>query len=248
VESVKSWVEFWDGEHSIYVSDRHKQLHARAIARDICRHIEDPRAVVLDWGCGEALYAAEVAARCDRLILCEAADRVRRDLARRLANVPNIQVFDPAGAAGLASGSVDLVVANSLVQYLKRNDFIALLGLWRRQLKPGGALVVADVIPPDAGALTDSVALLRFARSGGFLTAALVGLVRTALSDYRKLRTELGLSTYSETELLSLLADGGFRAERVHPNFGHNQGRMAFRAAPVHSFAAQSPGRDVPVL
>jgi len=57
-------------------------------------------------------------------------------------------------------------------------------------------------------------------------------LVRTALSDYRKIRVQLGLSMYSEADFSALLADQGFLAERVYPNFGHNQGRMTFRGVP----------------
>ena len=28
---MRSWIEFWDSEHAIYVNDRHKQLHAQAV-------------------------------------------------------------------------------------------------------------------------------------------------------------------------------------------------------------------------
>ena len=62
------------------------------------------------------------------------------------------------------------------------------------------------------------------------LTAALAGLCRTALSDYSKVRRELGFATYREAEFIAILAEAGFRAERVQPNFGHNQNRMTFRA------------------
>jgi hypothetical protein len=153
-------------------------------------------------------------------------------LALRVKNIPNIEVLDPEGAEALAERSLDLVVANSLVQYLTRDQLVALLGLWRRKLKPSDALIVADVIPPDLSPLTDAAALLHFAWTGGFLLAAVGGLVRTALSDYRKVRSQLGLSTYSQADFLALLSDQGFIAERVHPNFGHNQDRMTFRAVP----------------
>jgi ubiquinone/menaquinone biosynthesis C-methylase UbiE len=229
---MKSWVEFWDGEHAIYVNERHKLLHARTVGRDLIRHTPSKDAVVLDHGCGEANYAADVAAHCRQLCLCEVAPGVREALARRVQNIPNIQVLDPAGVEALPDRSLDLVVANSLVQYLTRNELVALLGLWRRKLKPSGALIVADVIPPDISPLADAAALLRFAWTGGFLMAAVGGLVRTALSDYRKVRAQLGLSTYSQAAFSALLSDQGFIAERVHPNFGHNQGRMTFRAVP----------------
>ena len=229
---MRSWVEFWDSEHAIYVNERHKLLHAQAVGQDIVRHLPSPDAVVLDYGCGEAHYAADVAAHCRQLYLCEAAPGLRQALARRVGVLRNVAVLAPSEVEGFPEGTFDLVVANSLVQYLTRDDLRALLGVWRRKLKPTGVLVVADVIPPDVSPLKDAGALLRFGWSGGFLLAALAGLVRTALSDYRKIRMQLGLSMYTEADFAALLADQGFPADRVHPNFGHNQGRMTFRAVP----------------
>ena len=53
-------------------------------------------------------------------------------------------------------------------------------------------------------------------------------LVRTALSDYRKIRSQLGLTHYEEAEMLALLEKAGFTARRLDKNLGHNQARMAF--------------------
>jgi SAM-dependent methyltransferase len=227
---MRSWIEFWDSEHAIYVNDRHKHLHAQSVGRDIVRHIRAPDAVVLDHGCGEALYAADVAARCGHLILCEAAPAVRSKLAARVAGNEKIKVVGPEAVDGLPDNVLDLVIANSLVQYLTRDELAMLLDGWRRKLKPGGELIVADVIPPDVNRLTDALALLRFAWSGGFLGAAFFGLVRTAFSDYGKVRSEIGFAMYREGEFLSLLRAHGYDdAERIQPNFGHNQTRMTFR-------------------
>ena len=227
---MRSWIEFWDSEHAIYVNDRHKQLHAQAVGRDLIRHIPSRDALVLDHGCGEANYAAEVAQHCRWLYLCEAAEGVRAGVAYRTWRIPNIEVLDPAGVEALPDRSLDLVVANSLVQYLTRRELIDLLGLWRRKLKPTGVLVVADVIPPDVSPLRDAASLLWFGLKGGFLLAAVAGLVRTALSDYRKVRAQLGLPRIRQADFTMVLADQGFIADRVRPNFGHNQGRMTFRA------------------
>jgi SAM-dependent methyltransferase len=229
---MRTWIDFWNSEHAIYVNDRHKALHSAAIGQDIARHIPSPEAVVLDHGCGEALYAADVARKCGRLILCEAAEKTRQGLSTRTAGIANVEVVDPAAVERLGEATLDLVVASSLVQYLSRDELDALLDLWRRKLKPGGALVIADVIPPDVSPLTDAGALLRFAWNGGFVFAALGGLVRTFLSDYGKIRKQLGFSIYRETDFIDLLAAHGFKGERVHPNFGHNQARMTFRARP----------------
>ena len=84
------------------------------------------------------------------------------------------------------------------------------------------------MIAPETSAIDDVRALLGFAWQGGFLGAALLGLARTAFSDYRKLRTELGLAHYAPAEILDLLDDRGFRGERAVRNFGHNPKRMTF--------------------
>jgi SAM-dependent methyltransferase len=236
-----SWQEFWDGETPIYANWRHKLLHYRLIASGIVGAIAElPRPtgesgalpVVLDHGCGQALSAEDVAARCKHLYLCEAAAGLRQKLAERYAAIPTIEIIGRLEVADLAEASLDLVVANSVVQYLTAPEFASLLRLWRHALKPQGALLVADVLPKGLSPLTDAMALLRFGWQGGFLFAAVAGLARTAFSDYRKLRGELGLASYDEKEMIALLAEAGFVAKRRYPNLGHNQARMAFLATP----------------
>lgn len=225
-----SWREFWNADTPIYASARHKALHYALVARDIAALAPGPDAVVLDHGSGEALSADRVAAVCSALYLCDGAALVRERLRARFAAQPRIRVLAPEEVEAIDEASLDLVVANSLLQYLTHEEFVDLVGLWRGKLKEGGRLVLADVIPPDVGPRDDVLALLRFAWQGGFLGAAVVGLVRTALSDYRKLRAELGLTHHGEAEMLALLAERGFEAERAARNIGHNQKRMTFVA------------------
>ena len=109
-----------------------------------------------------------------------------------------------------------------------------MLGLWHRllaQTKVG--YIVADVIPPDAGAITDVTALLRYAATNGFFTAALWGLVRTAVSPYSRLRSRIGVMRYTQSAFLRKLETAGFTAERMVRNLEHNPARMTFRARPI---------------
>lgn len=227
-----SWRDFWDGEHAIYASDRHRLLHDRFVARDIMALIPQPGAVLLDYGCGEATAAADIAARCSRLMLCDAAPSVRARLVQRFAGNPAIAVLSPEEAEDIDDQSVDLLVINSVVQYLARSELDELLALARAKLRSGGRLVLADIVPTGQSPLSDAGALLRFAAQGGFLLPALWGLARTFFSDYRKLRSDLGLATYDETQMLAILREAGFDASRHRPNLGHNQGRMTFVATP----------------
>lgn len=225
-----SWRDFWNGEHAIYVSDRHKTLHYRRVAQDIAAAVPSRDAAVLDVGCGEALSADLVAAASGRLILCEAAPTVRDKLRARFGALANLSVVSPEEVEALADDSLDLVVANSLIQYLSEDELKRALATWLAKLRPGGELILADVIPPDLSPLTDATELLAFAWRGGFFVAALGGLVRTVFSDYRKLRAQYGLSTYSPVGISALVEAAGFEAVTRRPNFGHNPHRMAFSA------------------
>ena len=225
-----SWREFWDSAHSIYVSERHKDVHYRDVAGELAAFVPSPQARVLDHGSGEAVHADLVAARAGELLLCDAAASVRTAIAARFAGNPKIKVIAPVEVERFPDARLDLIFANSLVQYLTADELDRMLALWRRLLAPGGVLIVADVIPPQVGPLSDGLALLRYAAANGFLASALVGLTRTALSRYRRLRSELGIARYSEADFLQKLRAAGFSAERLPKNVEHNPARMTFRA------------------
>jgi SAM-dependent methyltransferase len=227
---MTTWREFWDSAHSIYVSERHKDVHYRDVAEQLAAFVPHADARVLDHGSGEAIHADLVAARARELLLCDAAASVRASIAARFDGNPKIRVIAPEDVERLPDGSLDLIFANSLVQYLTAAELGRMLGSWRRLLVPGGVLIVADVIPPHVGALSDGAALLRYAAANGFFGAALVGLARTALSRYRRLRSALGIARYSEVEFLARLRAAGFSAERLPRNVEHNPARMTFRA------------------
>lgn len=229
---ISSWLAFWDSPHSIYVSARHKDVHYRLIAREIAALIPSPQARVLDYGAGEALHAEELAAAAGELLLCEGAPGLRAALAARFAGYSKIRVLAPDEVAHLPAHALDLVVLHSVAQYLTANEAAALFALFHRLLQHDGILVVSDIIAPHVPAATDAAALLRFAAANGFLVAAFVGIARTLMSDYMRLRSRLGLTRYDEATMLGKLAAAGFAGARADRNIGHNQARMTFIARP----------------
>jgi SAM-dependent methyltransferase len=233
------WIEYWDDKPTIYVNQRHREAHYRCVADGLIANLGDLAPVVLDYGCGEALYAGDVAARCRKLYLCDAAPTVRTELRRRFSDIANIAVIAPEDMGSLPAASVDLVVANSVAQYLPADVLDACLDEWKRLLSPDGRLLLADIIPTSVGPLTDATALLSYAWREGFPIAAAVGLVRTFFSSYRKVRAALGLQHYDAAAFIAILAAKGLSAHQHTPNLGHNQSRMAF-------MATRSRGKGLP--
>jgi ubiquinone/menaquinone biosynthesis C-methylase UbiE len=231
---MDDWIDYYDSTHTIYASKLHRDLHFQVIARDMVGFISSPDAVVLDYSCGEALSAAEVAEACGKLYLAEPAPGVRGRLIARFAPNTKIRVRSLDDLRKMTEKSIDLAVMNSVAQYMTADELDAAFAVIRRLLKPGGRLVVGDVLRPEVGMPKDVIALLRFAATHGFLRDALIGLVSTALSDYRSLRARVGLQRYSETEMVKKLAAAGFTASRAHVNIGHNPWRMTFVAR--HAF------------
>ena len=225
---MKDWVAFYDSAHSIYVNARHRDVHYARLAEEIARYVPSRSGAVLDYGCGEAIHADRLAAAAGRLTLAEAAQSVRARLIERFKSNPRITVISTDRAAVLPEGSLDLVVMHSVSQYLTRDAFDSTAALFYRLLKPGGVLLVGDVVRPDVSAASDAWALLGFGLREGFFLAALYGLVRTFFSEYWRLRTRLGLTRYGEAEMITELAAVGFAAERAPRNLGHLQTRMTF--------------------
>lgn len=226
-----SWRQYWESDTSVYVSARHRNVHYALLADQLRAFLRSPDAHVLDYGCGEALLAGELAEACRRLDLLDGAERVRGRLAERFCGNPRIHVLAPEDLeSDIGDGSLDLVILNSVLQYLgpaERDEALARLA---RKLAPGGELVVADVIPPGVGPAQDALALLRFAAANGFLLAAVSGLAKALFSRYRTVRSALGLARYDQSEMLAILDRAGLTAARQPHNLGHNDARMAFLA------------------
>jgi SAM-dependent methyltransferase len=226
------WISFWDSKHSVYVNARHLDAHYRRIADDLLPYVP-AGGTVLDYGCGEALSHGRIAAKAGRLIVCDAAPGVRATLASRFAGNGRIEVRSPDEIDALPAGSLDLIVMHSVAQYLTSGELDRRLAVFRRLLRPGGLLVLGDIISPHISRLTDVRSLLRFGAQDGFFLAAIGGLVRTAFSSYTRLRTTLGLAQYDERAMIERLSAAGFAAERAAKNIGHSPDRMTFLARPA---------------
>ena len=105
----------------------------------------------------------------------------------------------------------------------------------KRLLKPGGRLVVGDILRPEVGMARDVLALLRFALNHGFLKDALIGLVShraVGLPAIAHQGRAAALQRSRDDRRSWRPPDLPPRAR--HSNIGHNPWRMTFVAR--HAF------------
>lgn len=227
---MSDWITFFDSDHALYVNARHKQVHAKITGEGMLGHIGRSDRV-LDYGCGEAAYAEKLIRKAEQLTLCEAAPNLRERIKKRVAHERYIAVLSPDEVGALPDGSFEIVIMHSVSQYLSPAELDRLLAVFRRLLQPTGKLVIGDVVQPDTPAWKDALSLLSFGWREGFFLAALGGLVRTAFSDYSRLRKDAGLTRYDEQAMAAKLKGAGFRGARAGRNIGHLQTRMTFVAS-----------------
>jgi SAM-dependent methyltransferase len=168
-----------DGWKFYWEELRDNQQIFREQSDDYVRNLEstielDPNAVVLDFGCGFGFVAEMLSPLVGELFLWDASANMRRRARVKVAGCRNIRFLDLSDSqASPRDLRFDLILVNSVVQYMTLDEFSAWLLRWRQMLAPAGRIVVSDLIPPDYPAVWDFVDLLRFSARRGFLARAI---------------------------------------------------------------------------
>ena len=109
----------------------------------------DQHTHLLDFGCGAGLIAASLAPRVGSVRLWDRSAAMRRRAAANVARLPNASV-----AAVAPSGECfELIVVNSVLQYLTPDERRRSFARWHAALAPAGCVVVSDVLVQEEGAL-----------------------------------------------------------------------------------------------
>ena len=86
---MENWIDYWSSETQ-FASDDHKVIGYQAVFEDLKPYIKDSD-IVLDFGCGEALFADELSQHCEQLFLYDKAQSILDKLS--FAESSNIHVI-----------------------------------------------------------------------------------------------------------------------------------------------------------
>lgn len=218
-----TWSAYWaDMDHrhifTVEARDHVARLRAAVPIRATDR--------VLDFGCGFGHVVALLAPTVAAAGYWDAAEVMRRATAERTAALGNVAPVDLGGPAhGDVVGSVDLLLANSVVQYMGPDELAGWLPRWRELLAPGGRIVLADIPPPGGSAAGELLGMLRFAARHGFLLRAVRDGVQEARR-YARHRNGADLTRWTRADVVRLAEEAGFAASILPKNLTHRSGRF----------------------
>ena len=130
---------------------------------------------VLDFGCGFGFVAKILAPKVGQVFLWDASANMRRRARLNVATHENVRFLDFSNSESVHSDlCFDLILVNSVVQYMPIHEFSAWLIRWRAMLSPGGRIIVSDLIPPDHNSILDIIDLLKFSVRHGVLGNAIL--------------------------------------------------------------------------
>ncbi len=164
-----SWVGYWSDPR--FESDYIKSSIEHYVARVRGLVPLSAERTVLDYGAGQGYLAEYLASGLRRLHLVEPSSSAIERARARYQRLDNVAFHELAGGEALrraiAPGSVDLILVNSVFQYVPEADLPELFAAFADVLAPGGVVLVSDVVTPGYSLLRDVVSTFRHYRRWG---------------------------------------------------------------------------------
>ncbi len=155
-----------------------------AAVLDACQAVGSP--VALDLGCGSGQVTLPLARRCSHVVAVDisAPSLERLDAKAREQGIDNVRtVASPIEALELPAGSFDLVVTNYALHHLRDADKEIVLTRCMGWLRPGGRLVIGDMMFGRGASAEDRSIIVSKARA--FLARGPAGWWRLAKNAVR---------------------------------------------------------------
>jgi SAM-dependent methyltransferase len=218
-----TWSAFWEQASHLHIHRVEAGDYLERLRRAVPLR---PTARVFDFGCGFGHVTALLAARVDSVGYWDAAGQMRAATAARMSECGDraapVDLSGPIPEAAVAA--FDLVLANSVVQYMSVDELAGWLPRWRSMLAPGGRIVLSDLPVPGASNVGEVVGMLRFAAGRGFLVRALWDAASEAWR-YSSSRSRTTLQRWAPEEFVRFAAGHGLAAGVLPANLTHRDRR-----------------------
>jgi cyclopropane fatty-acyl-phospholipid synthase-like methyltransferase len=182
---------------------------------------------VLDFGCGFGFVARLLAPHVSEVWFWDASENMRAEARRTTADLPNARLCDVPAAlsedgdrVAWQSPTFDLILVNSVVQYMDPAEVPRWLARWRAMLSAEGRLIMSDLIAPEHRSLWDVADLLRLGVRRGLAlrgAAEALGGVRS----YRRTSRTVPLLRVAPDDLISRAGSAELDVEVLPQNLTH---------------------------
>jgi SAM-dependent methyltransferase len=210
---VSGWQQFWASP----LDGAHLEAEARYFAGNLLRLRRfDGTERVLDFGCGPGYVARQIAPHVGSVDLWDASPTVRRQAASDLRH-RNVRVLDGLDPEDAIGDRYDLIIVNSVVQYMTEHELRRWLDAWSRYLRPLGEVVVADVAFQPPHVARELAEWVWFCARHGVLLSA-VRFAWRSQARYRAALADEGLHVHDRAAWDELAVDAGLRLELADAN------------------------------
>lgn len=213
------WHEYW--QHT--PDDPYLAAEARVVANNLIERFElTDQDVVLDFGCGYGYVSQHLARTVSAVDICDEVDSaVERAMTRIGAS--NITPVD----AGKTDRRYNLIVVNSVIQYMGEGTLSDWLHRWAELLAPGGKIAISDVPSASPSLVVEGFQWFWLALRNRVLFDA-IRFARANSDRYRKARSAIGLGTVAEEELSRLARPAGLNTSREPRNLAYQSRRASY--------------------
>jgi 2-polyprenyl-3-methyl-5-hydroxy-6-metoxy-1,4-benzoquinol methylase len=215
---MDNWIDYWSTETQ-FVCDRHKNLSYEEIYRDLQRYLNLSDRI-LDFGCGEGLFAKKLSNKCRNLYLYDASKAIQDRLKDKFKD-SNIQIINDYKKAE----NINLVIISSVSQYIPQEDFFNILNNLKSSISKNGKIIISDLIPEQNSIVTETIDLLKISIKNRFLCRAIIKMLFSFFGNYRKIRQLFPLTKYNLRHFKESSEMLGFFYQEENINLGLNSNR-----------------------
>lgn len=213
--TVNPWLTYWNDLPA-------GRLLFAPEAAEYVRNLRDAipftsSARVLDFGCGYGGPASLLAPHVGTLFFFDAVPSMMAAATENLKPFPNARPWDGVGP-------VDVILVNSVAQYLRPGELADRVREWADVLTPGGLLVLSDLTPPGHSSLSDMWSLFRFSVQRGYILRAVWNTLAER-QRYAMAGKERPLTHYTDAEIERTAAEAGLGCRYLTRNLTHFRDR-----------------------